>query len=66
MGRGEKVRFGLALAFGVVVPGLLKYALTTAGYDALGTAVWVSGYLTAILAIWYVWVRPLNLEGTAG
>ncbi|MFC4447937.1 hypothetical protein [Halorussus aquaticus] len=66
MGRGEKIRFGAALALGVVLPGLLKYALTAAGYDALGTAVWVSGYLTAILAIWYVWVRPLNLEGTAG
>ena len=66
MGRAEKVRFGLALALGVVVPGLLKYLLTTAGYPALGTAVWVSGYLTAILVLWYVWIRPLDLKGTAG
>ncbi len=66
MGAGEKVRLGLALALGVVVPGLLKYALTAAGYAALGTAVWVSGYLTAVLVVWYVWVRPLDLTGTAG
>ena len=66
MGRSEKVRFGLALALGVFVPGLLNYALTALGYPALGTAVWVSGYLTAVLAIWYVWLRPLDLEGTAG
>ncbi|WP_137285092.1 hypothetical protein [Halorussus salinisoli] len=66
MGRGEKVRFGLALALGVMVPGLLKYALSTNGYEALGTAVWVSGYLTAVLVIWYIWVRPLDLQGAGG
>jgi hypothetical protein len=66
MGREEKVRFGLALALGVMVPGFVKYVLTTAGYEALGTAVWVSGYLTAILIIWYVWIRPLDLQGTSG
>lgn len=66
MGRAEKVRFGLALALGVFVPGLLNYLLTSLGYPALGTAVWVSGYLTAVLVIWYVWLRPLDLQGAAG
>ena len=66
MGRADKIRFGLTLALGVFVPGLLKYLLTAGGYARLGTAVWVSGYLTAILAIWYVWIRPLDLQGTAG
>lgn len=66
MGRTEKLRFGLALALGVMIPGFVKYALTTAGYEALGTAVWVTGYLTAILFIWYVWIRPLDLQGTSG
>lgn len=66
MSRAEKVRFGLALAAGVVVPGLLKYLLSVAGYARLGTAVWVSGYLTAALVIWYVWIRPLDLRGTTG
>lgn len=66
MGSRDKVRFGLTLALGVAVPGLLKYALTAAGYARLGTAVWVSGYLTAVLVIWYVWVRPLDLQGAAG
>ena len=65
MTRGEKIRFGAALALGVMVPGFLKYTLTTAGYEALGTAVWVSGYLTAILVIWYVWIRPLDLQGSS-
>ena len=66
MGRAEKVRFGLALALGVIVPGLLKYFVSAAGYEALGTALWISGYLTAILVIWYVWLRPIDFQGTAG
>ena len=66
MGRAEKVRFGLALALGVFVPGLLNYLLTSLGHPALGTAVWVSGYLTAVLVIWYVWLRPLDLQGATG
>ena len=64
MGRAEKVRFGAALAIGVIVPGLADYALSAAGYEALGSVVWATGYLTAILAIWYIWVRPLDLHGT--
>ena len=63
MGSVDKVRFGLALAIGVFVPGLLDYLLSTAGYVALGRAVWAGGYLTAILLIWYVWLRPLDLHG---
>lgn len=66
MGRAEKIRFGLALALGVIVPGFGKYALTAAGRPALGTAVWVSGYLTAVLVVWYVWLRPLDFESPAG
>lgn len=66
MGRAEKARFGFALALGVVVPGLLKYTLTEIGYAALGTAVWVTGYLTAVLLIWYIWVRPIDLQGASG
>jgi len=66
MGRAEKIRFGLALALGVVVPGLGKYALTSVGYPAVGSAVWATGYLTAVLAIWYVWIRPIDFDGAGG
>lgn len=66
MGRGEKLRLGLALALGVTVPGALNYLLAANGYDVLGGAVWASGYLTAVVVIWYVWIRPLELTGPAG
>jgi hypothetical protein len=61
-----KVRFGLAMALGVIVPGMLKYVLTQNGYGLLGSAIFYSGYLTAAIVIWYVWVRPLELTGSGG
>ncbi|WP_266078666.1 hypothetical protein [Haladaptatus caseinilyticus] len=61
-----KVRFGLALALGVIVPGMSKYVLTEMGYGLVGTAVFYTGYLTAALLIWYIWVRPLELTGSSG
>ena len=64
MGRSEKVRLGAALALGVAIPGLLNYFLSDAGYHTLGAAVWASGYLTAVVIIWYVWIRPLDLRGS--
>jgi hypothetical protein len=61
-----KVRFGLALALGVVVPGMVKYVLTTSGYGQLGTVVFYTGYFTAAVAIWFIWIRPLELNGPGG
>ncbi|RBI61711.1 hypothetical protein DMJ13_13515 [halophilic archaeon] len=62
----EKLRFGLALALGVAVPGMAKYFLTESGYSTLGTVVFYTGYLTAAVAIWLIWVRPLELHGSGG
>ncbi|WP_135828918.1 hypothetical protein [Halorussus halobius] len=66
MSRREAVRLGLALAVGVVVPGLANYALASAGYETLGTVAWFGGYLVAMLGVWYVWVRPLDLRAATG
>lgn len=62
----ERVKFALVLVGGVVGPGLANYFLATGGYGTLGTAVWVVGYATMVLVIWYVWLRPLDLSGPAG
>jgi TM2 domain-containing membrane protein YozV len=61
---GGKVRFGLALALGVGVPGLAKYYLTQMGFGDLGTVVFYTGYFTAAVAIWYIWVRPIDFDGS--
>jgi hypothetical protein len=54
---------GLVLAAGVVLPGITSYALSQVGLGTLGTVVWAIGYAAAILTVWYVWVRPLDIAG---
>lgn len=59
----ERVAFGLVLTVGVVVPGVVNYVLSHTGYGTAGTVVWVGGYLTMVLFVWYRWIRPLDLTG---
>lgn len=56
----------LVLFAGVAVPGLARRALGQAGYSDLGRVVFVLGYGLMVLAIWYVWIRPLDLSGPSG
>lgn len=59
----EKVQFAVMLAATIVFPGLVDYALSAAGYSNLGGIVWAIGYGSGVIAIWYIWIRPLNLTG---
>ncbi|MFD1647288.1 hypothetical protein [Haloarchaeobius litoreus] len=54
---------GLTVAFAVIVPGVLKYLLTSAGFSFLGTVVWALGYGSFALAFWYAFIRPIDLTG---
>ncbi|MFB6143028.1 MAG: hypothetical protein ABEJ30_06765 [Halorientalis sp.] len=68
MALSERLTFALVVSGGVVIPGLLTYALKSARFpysDLLGSAVWVVGYLGAMAVVWYVWLRPLDLTGPA-
>lgn len=60
------LRFGVVLAGGIVGAGLLNHALTTAGYDTLGSVAWAVGYLLTVLVLWYRFVRPLDITGPSG
>lgn len=59
----RQLAFVLTVAAGVVVPGLATHLLQTAGYPRLGTAAWIGGYLCAVVLVWYVWIRPLEITG---
>ncbi|WP_435319425.1 hypothetical protein [Haloarchaeobius sp. TZWSO28] len=61
--RDETVLAGLTVAFGVIVPGILKYMLTAAGYPFIGTVAWACGFGGVALAFWFRWIRPLDLTG---
>jgi hypothetical protein len=59
----DRVKIALVLVAGVVLPGLANHFLVRAGYDEVGVAVWVLGYLGAMLLVWYVWLRPIEITG---
>lgn len=66
MGARRAVAFGLSLAAVVVVPGLATALLERLGYPGLGTVAWVAGYGLGVVALWYVWLRPLDITGPDG
>lgn len=66
MGFAEKLRLGLVLALGVIIPGVADYVLKSAGYPTLGGIAFASGYGLALFVVWYVWFRPLDITGPSG
>lgn len=50
----------------ILVPGLATNALASAGYKTLAGIVWAGGYGFGIVAIWYLWIRPLEITGPTG
>ncbi|WP_138798108.1 hypothetical protein [Halostella sp. PRR32] len=62
----DKTAFAVVLATGVIIPGLAKYFLSAAGYPALGTIIWVTGFGTMVFVVWYLWIRPLDITGPVG
>jgi cation transporter-like permease len=48
---------------GVVGSGVADFLLSQLGAPVTGAAVWVVGYLSTVIALWYVLLRPLDLRG---
>jgi len=53
----------LLLVVGIGGSGLARGLLAEQGYDALGSAIFVLGYGTMVLLLWYGWLRPLDITG---
>lgn len=53
----------VVLFVGIVVPGIARRVLGSAGYDALGQVVFLIGYAGMVFILWYGWIRPLNIVG---
>lgn len=54
------------LTGGVVSAGVLDFLLSQLGYSGLGAVVWAVGYGGAILAVWLIWFRDLELQPDHG
>lgn len=62
-GLSSTVLFILVVLVGLLMPGLLVTLLERTNLSALADIVWVFGYGTTIFAVWYIWIRPLDLVG---
>ena len=62
----RKAQFALTLVAVILIPGFADYALAAAGYKTLAGIVWTVGYGSGIIALWYRWIRPLDLSGPSG
>ncbi|MES3517043.1 MAG: hypothetical protein PPP58_05185 [Natronomonas sp.] len=57
---------GITLLAGTIsLAGITDRLLTAAGYEVLGVYVWAVCYAGALLLIWMVWLRDIELTGPA-
>jgi hypothetical protein len=62
----SKLLLGLVLLSGIAGSGLARRALGEAGYSNLGVLIFVFGYAGMVFAVWFGWIRPLDITGPAG
>jgi hypothetical protein len=58
--------FMVVLATGIGLSGFADFALSQAGYGALGAYVWALGYAGTVLLLFALYLRPLELTGPDG
>lgn len=59
----DKLLLVALLFVGVAGSGIVRRLLGELGYDALGAVVFVLGYGGMVVAIWYGWIRPMDITG---
>ncbi|KTG09360.1 hypothetical protein AUR64_16400 [Haloprofundus marisrubri] len=55
----------LILFVGIAGTGIVRRLLGELGYNGIGRVVFVIGYGGMIFALWYGWIRPLDITGPA-
>lgn len=58
----EDVALALALLVGVALTGQVAGLVRSAGFPVVSEIVWPVGYLSIILAAWFVWIRPIDFR----
>jgi len=64
-GLSSQQLFALVALVGIIGPGLAVYTLERANLPLAADLVWIVGYGTAVLVVWYIWLRPLDLIGSS-
>ncbi|MFC6824285.1 hypothetical protein [Halopelagius fulvigenes] len=53
------------LFVGIAGSGIARRVLGELGYNGVGRLVFLLGYAGMVVAIWYGWIRPLDITGPA-
>lgn len=59
----DKLLLVTILVLGIAGSGIARRLLGELGYNEVGRVVFILGYGGMILALWYGWVRPLDITG---
>ena len=59
----DKLLVAAILLVGIAGSGLARRALGELGYNDLGALVYIIGYGGMVVALWYGWIRPMDLTG---
>jgi len=59
----DKLLLGAILLIGIAGSGIVRRLLGELGYNDLGALVFMLGYGGMIFALWYGWIRPMDITG---
>ncbi|RDI73122.1 hypothetical protein DWB78_12005 [Halopelagius longus] len=59
----DKLLLVAILFVGIAGSGIARRALGELGYNEVGRIVFMLGYAGMVVAIWYGWIRPLDITG---
>ncbi|WP_240729975.1 hypothetical protein [Halalkalirubrum salinum] len=64
--KSDRLLLALVLLAGVGGSGVARWAFGQAGFDILGSVVFVAGYGTMVFVLWFGWLRHIDIRGPEG
>ncbi|WP_225935337.1 hypothetical protein [Halobaculum magnesiiphilum] len=59
----DRLLLAAVLVVGIAGTGIVRRQLGLLGFNDLGRLVFIFGYGLTVFAVWYGWIRPLDITG---
>lgn len=59
----DRLLLATVLVVGIAGTGVVRRQLGLLGFNGLGRLVFILGYGLTVFAVWYGWIRPLDITG---
>lgn len=59
----DRLLLAAVLVIGIAGTGIVRRQLGLLGFNELGRVVFIVGYGLTVFAVWYGWIRPLDITG---